>query len=145
MTTPRRSPPEAAPPWLFTLMCLTGLGGAVILWLVISTGLARRSDADRHLALRRELVRLDQAQSAAYARTGRYATSLDGSDSGEGLGFVPTADLQLQFRSFSGEAWQAVARDTMLATAPNSCGVYRGPPSASPHRAVVAEGSVECW
>lgn len=145
MTSSRTTLPAASPPWLFTLMALTGLGVAVILWLVVSSARARSQDAQRHALLESELRRLDQAQSATYARSGRYAASLAPGNGGDGLDFTPTAGLQLEFESFSGEAWHAVVRDTSLTTAPTSCGIFRGPPQGSPHRAVVRQGVVACW
>ncbi|MES2124634.1 MAG: hypothetical protein V4503_08085 [Gemmatimonadota bacterium] len=145
MTSPRITPPAASPPWLFSLMCLTGAGFAVILWLVFSSAHSRSVDARRHAALQTELLRLDQAQSAAYARSGHYATTLGSASGGDGLDFTASPGLQLEFESFSGESWHAVVRDTALTTAPSSCGIFRGPPQASPHRAVVRQGVVACW
>lgn len=144
MTATASVPPAPARPWLFTLMCLTGLGAAAILWLVGSSALLRRDDARRHQAIRAELARFDQAQSQAYARDGRYADNL-GAASASGLGFIPSPALPIQFTSISSEAWNAVVRDSTLRTAPAACGVFRGPLEASPHRVVTRPGVVACW
>ena len=145
MTSARQIPASVAPPWQFTLMSLTGLGAAAIVWMLISSGIARHNDTRRHAALRTELERLDQAQSNAYANNGRFAASLSTASDGTGLGFTPTSGLQLDFEALSAEAWRATVRDTTLTSGRASCGIFRGPPEASPHRSVVIPGVIGCW
>lgn len=145
MTAPTRAPATKPRPWTYTLMILTALGAAVVVWILASSAAARREDARRHEALRSELVRLDQAQSEWYATSGRYADSLGATAGGNGLPFAPSPNLLVRFHSLSAEAWNATATDTALVTMPMTCGIFRGPPEASPHRAVTRPGAVACW
>ena len=145
MTASRAMAERVAPPWLFTLMSLTGLGAAAILWMLIASAGQRSGDARRHAAVRAELLRLDQAQSASYAASGHFASALEATADGTGLGFVPTTGLQIQFERLSDESWRAVVRDPDLTTAPGACGIFRGTPDASPHRAVIRPGEIACW
>ncbi|MEO5798458.1 MAG: hypothetical protein ABIS00_03350 [Gemmatimonadales bacterium] len=126
-------------------MMLTALGLVAILWMIASSAIARRDDSRRHEALRSELLRLDQAQSEWYSRVGRYALALGTTSQEDTLAFVSSPGLKLRFESLSAESWNAVVSDSALATAPGSCGIFRGPPEASPHRLVVRPGTVACW
>ncbi|MES2306015.1 MAG: hypothetical protein V4558_10920 [Gemmatimonadota bacterium] len=145
MTLPTATPNTPARPWTFTLMTLTALGGAAIVWMILSSAIARREDGRRHDAVRAELLRLDQAQSEWYSHTGRYALALGTTSAGDTLGFTPSPGVQLRFESQSAESWNAVVGDSLLTTSPATCGIFRGPPEASPHRLIVRPGTVACW
>ena len=145
MTAPAPASRVAARPWTFTLMCLTALGGAAIVWIVASRAIARRDDARRHEAIRAELMRLDQVQSEWYAANGRFAKAIGNTADDSTARFVPSPGLQLLFVALSDQAWNATSTDSALVTAPRSCGIFRGPPEASPHRAALRAGSVACW
>ena len=118
--------------------------------LLIVVMLFRAVESRSEVAKRREtllttLERLSEAQEDALARDGRYASHLAPSGGVDTAQFVPTPGLVLKFESMRPSSWRAVVRDTALRVGPRSCGVFRGVPEASPHRAVVSPGHPACW
>ena len=61
------------------------------------------------------------------------------------VAFTPASSVILQFASRPPDGWSAVVESREPLAAPAHCGIFRGPPSAAPHRALTHPGEVVCW
>ena len=126
-------------------MLASGTAVLLIVVVLLRTVEARLDVARRREALLATLERLSEAQEDALARDGRYASHLAASGGVDTAQFVPTRGLVLKFEPRGPSSWRAVVRDTALQVGPRTCGLFRGDPEASPHRAVVSPGNPACW
>ncbi len=132
-------------PWRFRLMLATALAVVLIAAVLLRAGIARNEVERRREVLLSVLERLSEAEEDALARDGRYAEHMGPSGGTDTAQFVAPAGIVFVFESLGATAWRAVVRDSTLSAGPRSCGIFRGSPEGSPHRAVVSPGTPACW
>ncbi len=138
-------PPTISPPWRFRLVALATCGLLVSMGILAQAALARRTDQRLRAGLIAELRRLDALQSSWAARSGRFAERIDETARDGVVAFTPASSVILQFASRPPDGWSAVVESREPLAAPAHCGIFRGPPSAAPHRALTHPGEVVCW
>ncbi|MBL0177984.1 MAG: hypothetical protein IPP98_02515 [Gemmatimonadetes bacterium] len=139
------APSAASPPWRFRLIALTLLSLLVVVVVLVRAATARMRDTTARAQLLRELGRLDDQQAAWDARHGTFAGQLGTTENDTTLAFTPTPGVDLRFEAAIPGGWSAIVTTDRLRAAPRQCGIYRGPPAAAPHRALIAPGQVVCW
>ena len=101
-------------------------------------------------SMKRDLVELLAAQDAFYVTNGDYAGSFGGRETpgtgGAGVAFFTPSRgnaLTLYYRDPS--SWTATETTYLVPGTAITCGIYHGPPAASPNAAVTSSRTAACW
>ena len=95
--------------------------------------------------MRTELKQVIMAQEAYFSEYNSYAPAFGSVQQAAVMKFVPTDQNVMVISNADPNGYTAVMTNPTLTAAPNTCGVFIGPPANAPNAAATQEAMPACW